>query len=136
MSKDVYDLEEMDSAELEELGLTREELEELASNIAREQFGVKEDTSFDFWFNNGLGMDIVYKTGIYHVDVWDDVGEVHVGSYFSFESMLKGIATICQNSFEDDYEKDTFIGALYRNCASFDEKIKVDMEDVWDLLEC
>ena len=130
MSKEVYDLNEMDSAELEELGLTKEELEDLASNI----FGVKEDTSFDFWFNNGLGMDIVYKTGIYHVDIWDDAGEVHVGSYFSFENMLKGIAMICQDNFEDDYEKDTFIGALYRKCASFDGKIKVDMEDVWDLL--
>jgi hypothetical protein len=66
---EVYDIEELDSAKLEELGLTKEELVELAIAQTREQYGVKEDNTFCYGFNNGLGMDVTYTDGIYSVDI-------------------------------------------------------------------
>ena len=67
---EVYDIEELDSAKLEELGLTKEELVELAIAQTREQYGVKEDNTFCYGFNNGLGMDVTYTDGIYSVDIF------------------------------------------------------------------
>lgn len=69
-------------------------------------------------------------------EIHDSAGEVNVGSFLTFEKMLKGIAIICQDNFEDNYEQDAFCQAIYLKCASFDDNIKVDIEDVWDLLDC
>ena len=133
---EVYDIEELDSAKLEELGLTKEELVELAIAQTREQYGVKEVNTFCYGFNNGLGMDVTYTDGIYSVDIFDDAGEVHVGRFQTFDGMLDGITMICQDNFKDKEEQASFIQALYMKCASFDEKIEdeVDIMDTWNVL--
>ena len=134
--EEVYDIEELDSAKLEELGLTKEDLLELAIAQSREQFGVEEDNEFWYGFNNGLGMDVIYTDGIYSVDIFDDAGEVHVGRFQTFDGMLDGITMICQDNFKDKEEQASFIQALYMKCASFDEKIEdeVDIMDTWNVL--
>ena len=133
---EVYDIEELDSAKLEELGLTKEDLVELAIAQSREQYGVKEDNIFWYGFNNGLGMDVKYDDGIYSVEIFDGAGEVHVGCFPTFDDMLDGITMICQDNFEDKAEQASFIQALYMKCASFDERIddEVDIMDTWNVL--
>lgn len=131
---EIYNFEELDSAQLDELGLTKDDLMELAIGISKGEIDTKDDNTFSFLFNNGLGMKVSYNVGIYDVDIWDDAGEVHVGSFLSFEKMLKGIAIICQDNFEDDYERDSFIGALYIRCGSFDDKIEIYIEDIIDYI--
>ena len=133
---EVSDIEELDSAKLEELGLTKEDLVELAIAQTREQYGMKEDNTFCYGFNNGLGMDVTYTDGIYSVDIFDDAGEVHVGRFQTFDGMLDGITMICQDNFKDKEEQASFIQALYMKCASFDEKIEdeVDIMDTWNVL--
>ena len=134
--EEVYDFEELDSAMLEELGLTKEDLLELAIAQGREQFGVVEDNKFWYGFNNGLGMVVTYDDGIYSVDIFDDAGEVHVGRFQTFDGMLDGITMICQDNFEDKEEQDSFIQSLYMKCASFDERIEdeVDIMDTWNVM--
>jgi len=134
--EEVYDIEELDSAKLEELGLTKDDLIELAITQSREQFGVEEDNEFWYGFNNGLGMVVTYDDGIYSVDIFDDAGEVHVGRFQTFDGMLDGITMICQDNFEDKEEQASFIQALYMKCASFDERIddEVDIVDTWNVL--
>lgn len=130
------DEKNLDSAKLEELGLTKDDLVELAIAQSREQYGVKEDNNFCYGFNNGLGMDVKYDNGIYSVDIFDDAGEVFVGRFPTFDDMLDGITMICQDNFEDKEEQATFIQALYMKCASFDERIEeeVDIMDTWNVM--
>lgn len=133
---EVYDLEELDSAKLEELGLTKDDLLELAIAQSRDQYGVEEDNYFGYYFNNELEMDVTYNNGIYSVRISDGTGEVHVGSFQTFDDMLDGITMICQDNFEDKEEQSSFIQALYMKCASFDERIddEVDIMDTWNVL--
>ena len=134
--EEIYDIDELDSAKLEELGVTKEDLVELAIAQTREQVGVKEDNIFCYGFYNGLGMDVTYDDGIYSVDIFDDAGEVQVGHFPTFDDMLDGITIICQDNFEDKEEQAKFIQALYMKCATFDERIhdEVDIMDTWDVL--
>ena len=130
------DEKNLDSAKLEELGLTKDNLVELAIAQSREQYGVKEDNNFWYGFNNGLGMGVKYDDGIYSVNIFDDAGEVFVGRFPTFDGMLDGITVICQDNFEDKEEQTSFIQALYMKCASFDERIddEVDIMDTWNVL--
>ncbi len=133
--EEVYDLDELDSAKLEELGLSKEDLVELAISITREQNDVEEDHDFCYLFNNGLYMDVIYDDGIYSVDISDNAGKVHVGNFPTFDDMLNGITMICQDNFEDKEEQEMFIQELYLKCASFDDNVDNDILDTWNVLD-